>query len=59
MDTTQEELEEFFEKFGEVQSLKQAKGKNDEFLGFGFVSFKSAEGAVKAKAEAQNLLFKG
>jgi polyadenylate-binding protein len=75
LDTTEEELKEFFAKFGEVHNVRIMKAKKTEesksssaessgaappeSLGFGFVSYTQTESAARAKLETKNVPFKG
>lgn len=61
-----QELKTFFEKFGEVKSLKlmqrtvETEGvSREELLGFGYVSFQTLESAQKARFDVTKELFKG
>lgn len=60
------ELKTFFEKFGEVKSLKlmqrsvEVEGATkDELLGFGYVSFQTLESAQKARFDVNKESFRG
>lgn len=57
--TPEQELIDFFSKFGEVQNVKLMKNAQGENLGYGFVCFKTQDGAYKAKIDGHNLLFNG
>ena len=57
-DASDEELKAHFSQFGEIRSLKIMK-KDDETLGFGFVSFATVEAAARARIESKSLKFKG
>jgi len=64
-DLTQE-LKMFFEKFGEVKSIKlmsrnvDVNGVSQErLIGFGFVSFQNLETAQKARFDVKKELFRG
>lgn len=63
IDALKQELKDYFAQFGEVNNLhlmtKKDKEDEDKLVGFGFVSFKTLEGAQTAKYQAQNLLFEG
>lgn len=66
-DCTDEELRAHFERFAEVNNIKVIRNNSIGITsavgsangGYGFVSFKTPEGAQKAKVEASNFLFKG
>ena len=61
-----QELKMFFEKFGEVKSIK-LMSRNVDFngvsqerlIGFGFVSFQNLETAQKARFDVKKELFRG
>jgi len=62
----QDELKTFFEKFGEVKTLKLptktrvVEGvETEQLLGFGFVAFQTLDAAQKCKYDCQKELFKG
>jgi RNA recognition motif-containing protein len=63
MEGLKQQLTEYFGQFGEVNNLHLMTRKKDDqstdLVGFGFVSFKSLEGAQTAKYQAQNVLFHG
>lgn len=72
-DATDEELRAHFERFSEVNNIKVVRNQQQPANagsataaapgygsgGYGFVSFKTAEGAQKAKIEASNFMLKG
>lgn len=68
-DSTEEELNEFFSKFGEVKSVKIVRqaiasgipmeDESEKERVFGFVSFTTIESARTAKNEAKKTKFKG
>lgn len=74
IEETQKELAQFFGSFGEVTNVKLMKARklvkkedseegkvegDEKLLGFGFVCFKSVEGAQRARVEASKRQFKG
>lgn len=67
--TSDEELNQFFGKFGEIRSLKQMRSSptstsgeepapQGEPLGFGFVCYASVESAMRARIECRTQTFK-
>jgi len=53
--TTEKELREAFSKFGEVEEVKVIRDRRTgKSKGFGFVTFESAESAMKAKDGMNN-----
>lgn len=58
--TVEEELRDYFKQFGEINSMKlvQTESELHEPSGFAYVSFKTADQALKAKIESQKILFK-
>lgn len=58
--TTNEELQELFAKYGEVEEAFIVRDKfTHRSKGFGFVTFTNEEEAEKAKAELNEQEFKG
>ncbi|SCW04287.1 LAFE_0H10198g1_1 [Lachancea fermentati] len=58
-ETTQEEFEQLFEKFGKITSAVLEKDAEGKSRGFGFVNFEDHEAAAKAVEELNDLDFKG
>lgn len=63
VDTTEQELAEFFGRFGQLKNIKIMRQSKEDAssvpLGFGFVSYQSSDSAARAKLEVQNIPFKG
>ena len=61
LDVTEEEFEEYFKQFGEVEKIKIARAPQEPFesKGFGFVLFRKVEEATKAIRETPITPLKG
>ena len=61
LDVTEEEFEEFFKQFGEIEKFKIARAPQEPFesKGFGFILYKTVEEATKAIMETPTTPLKG